>query len=263
MENRYKKVLLDTNIISAILRHPMQEGKNYLNKFIMNGYITCISINSILELRKTDNLYEEFLNTFNMIPTLIIKPPYVVIKEELTNNKEKMVNPILCSCDMFNDGTKLESFLSQFLKTKDAIDYENYMDINHKNLLKQWYEYDDFKPHSLIANKDDADIFIKEKAIIRIKNIKETLRNDAEEIEYIEISKIPTLQMMLYSQYYRVYDASFKQEPGEINDVIISSCAPYFDAVLIENKQGEIIKKVKKRIQQMNKIEIFKMKDIR
>lgn len=95
----------------------MEDKKNVINKWF--------------EFREEE--YEEFLNIFNMIPTLIIKPPYVVIKEELTNNKEKMVNPILCSCDMFNDGIKLESFLSQFLKTKDAIDYENYMDINHKN----------------------------------------------------------------------------------------------------------------------------------
>lgn len=54
-----------------------------------------------------------------------------------------------------------------------------------------------------------------------------------------------------------------KENHGEVNDIIISSCAPYFDTVLIEKRQGEIINKVKRKIKQMGEIEIFKMKDIR
>lgn len=149
MENSYKKILLDTNIISAMLRHPTQECKNYFDRFILNGYITCISISSIFELRKTDNLYQKLLNTFNMIPTSIIKPPYIVVKDEIIcNNSKKEINPILIPCSTLIGETKLETFLSEFLQTKDAQEYENNMDEINKYILKQWYEEEKFKPNN-------------------------------------------------------------------------------------------------------------------
>lgn len=54
----------------------------------------------------------------------------------------------------------------------------------------------------------------------------------------------------------------FQEKHGEVNDIIISSCAPYFNAVMLEKRQAEIVNKAKKKIKQMENIEIFKMKDI-
>ena len=46
-------------------------------------------------------------------------------------------------------------------------------------------------------------------------------------------------------------------------DVLISSIAPYVDAVITENFQADVYKKAKKLIPQIKELEIYRLKDIR
>jgi len=70
------------------------------------------------------------------------------------------------------------------------------------------------------------------------------------------------MKIMLYSQYYRIFDPTWNPNDQEVTDVYISACAPYVDAVVTEKFQAEIYKKVQKQIEGMS-VTIAKLRDIR
>ncbi len=74
------------------------------------------------------------------------------------------------------------------------------------------------------------------------------------------------MQVMLYSQYYRIFSpiwtAKNKDENQEVTDVVISACAPYVDAVVTEKFQAGIYQDVHKHIGGMSAT-IARLRDIR
>lgn len=71
--------------------------------------------------------------------------------------------------------------------------------------------------------------------------------------------------MMEYSQFLRIFKTQKTIKPNDVMDVLISSIAPYVDAVIIitENFQAGVYKKAKKFIPQIKELEIYRLKDIR
>lgn len=79
----------------------------------------------------------------------------------------------------------------------------------------------------------------------------------------IDTSKLPASRMMEYSQFLRILKTQKTIKPNDVMDVLISSIAPYVDAVITENFQADVYKKAKKLIPQIKELEIFRLKDIR
>ena len=69
--------------------------------------------------------------------------------------------------------------------------------------------------------------------------------------------------MMEYSQFLRIFKTQKTIKSNDVMDVLISSIAPYVDAVITENFQADVYKKAKKLIPQIKELEIFRLKDIR
>ena len=69
--------------------------------------------------------------------------------------------------------------------------------------------------------------------------------------------------MMEYSQFFRIFKTQKNIKPNDVMDVLISSIAPYVDAVITENFQADVYKKAKKLIPQIKELEIYRLKDIR
>ena len=79
----------------------------------------------------------------------------------------------------------------------------------------------------------------------------------------IDTSKLPASRMMEYSQFLRIFKTQKTIKSNDVMDVLISSIAPYVDAVITENFQADVYKKAKKLIPQIKELEIFRLKDIR
>lgn len=75
--------LLDTCVISEIIKYPTQTGQKFLQFMVNTKAIPCIAIWSILELRKAISLYERFLELFSIVPFSLLKTPDDLLKSEL------------------------------------------------------------------------------------------------------------------------------------------------------------------------------------
>jgi hypothetical protein len=69
--------------------------------------------------------------------------------------------------------------------------------------------------------------------------------------------------MTLYTVFYKFYVDKRKYTTTDIFDIIISAPTPYVDAIVTERHQAEVIKKIKRHDNFLNKLIVMILKDIR
>ena len=67
LENVYKLCLLDTNAISDIVKRPEIEGRGFILTFPPSIYAPCLTVYSLIELRRVEALLRDSSNFFNAI----------------------------------------------------------------------------------------------------------------------------------------------------------------------------------------------------
>lgn len=97
-DTKYRLGLLDTCVLSRILRNENNERENYFNLISKEDpfIVPSISAWSIFELRARKELYEKFIDFFSILPFCLLKTSDHLLKEEYENypyfNK---IDPIL------------------------------------------------------------------------------------------------------------------------------------------------------------------------
>ena len=94
--NTYRLCLIDTNVVSEMLKHPQREFANFITKYIPDKCIPCFSIWTILELRESRELLPAFLEYFSAIPCAILKSHEQLLQDEVAGYYQTSeINPIL------------------------------------------------------------------------------------------------------------------------------------------------------------------------
>jgi len=270
----YKLCLLDTNIISEISKNPSREGKKFVKKVLENSWIPCITSGSLFEIRKNSIVYDQFLEVFSIIPFFNIKP-FINLYESEKEVYEKGVSadPIQLSISPTNKDPKLQliGFMDEIFSRSEVNESEKYRRSDETQVLNNWISrVDNFKTDSDVANAKDAERYVDEAAFQTILKIdldldSNFIRDKVEKKEFIDILKFPSVLLMLYSQYYRLYDPGWKSTPQEVTDVEIMAAVPYVDVVITENYQAEILRKVQNRGRHVDikSLQVLTLRDLR
>ena len=263
----YDLCLLDTNIISELLNNYQYELKTFLEDFGPSNYAPCFTIYNIIELHRREDLYKKFLKFFSQYPCFLLKPYNVLFEEELKNYSDDFsVSPILKSFSPFKKNIdQFENFLNYVFSEKDikqAVD--NWRKEEHEILTNWLGNRGSFSPSKQVPNSTDAEKYIKQAGIQTVINhnpidVGKLINNGV----LIDIDRFPTIKIMLYSQYYRLFDSNWEPKPQEVSDVLIMGLAPYVDCVLTEKYQAEILKKVKNKVPWLEHVEIKNLKNLR
>lgn len=267
--NNYKLVLLDTNAIREIVFNENQSGKGFFEKFINNKYAPCISIYNVIELMPYNDIYEKFLEFFNLVPCFLIYPFKLIIQEEYNNHiyrKEmKITNRI---ANAFTPIIDNESYnFKKFLKVLQNSNWKKTIENeilqlpqvanewnSRREEVKKIYDTSDLG-HILDNNfylEFEKDSILKD---LRIFGVEPDIN--------IDIRNLLSIRIMEYSQYSRLYLTKKRIKANDVMDIRISSIVPYIDAVITESYQADIYKKAKKIIPQIKNLEIYKLHDIR
>ena len=120
-----------------------------------------------------------------------------------------------------------------------------------------------FNPEDLVPNANDADRFVNDATIDTLSQLVPAVVQASITNNNIPQSlRFPSLQMMLYSQYYRVFDPTWIASDQEVTDVCITAYAPYVDAIVTEKFQAEIYKKVQKKVDGLTGVMFARLRDI-
>src|SRR5215203_1527997 len=93
---RYKLVLVDTNILSEVIKNNYQELRKLMEWTTSQKAIICFSLFTVLEIRKTPEIYKQFLELFSTIPCIVLKSHEQLLQDEVSVYPDSTkVDPVL------------------------------------------------------------------------------------------------------------------------------------------------------------------------
>jgi len=264
--NSYKLCCIDTNVLSEMVHNRNDEFKYFLQNFMPSKYVPCISSFTILELNKADRAFEKFTNIFDIIPFCILKTPNDLYLEELSNYKStNKINPIMMSITPPSLNGPSMINLIDWVNSDEGKAIDAKFETVKKNRLDEIIKLkENFPSKSESYTKKETIEFVN-------KTINENLMK-LEPIFYkkiinskqaLDIHSFPSLKVQMYSIFYRFYDGKRTPSLNDIFDIMIMSSTPYMEAVLTENFQAEVFKKVKNKDDFLYNLEVLRLKDLR
>jgi hypothetical protein len=266
-KSTYRLVGVDTNVISEILRDQDGARRGFISRFVA-GYIPCFSPYSMFELRKRPDIYEQFLEFFDVYTCMELKNEEQLFDDELAGYPSATdIDPAIWAFSYFNTprGTNLKNLMDITFKNPDTLRREQEWPQLKLDLLAGWV--------ALKANyPPKGSTYIAPEGIPFVKRA--TLQNVAERApgwargmqdsgEAISSAAFPSIRMTLWTVFFRLYVARRQPTPQDVFDVLISTPAPYLDAVVTEKHQAEIYRQVKKLDHIIDHLDIYTLKDLR
>jgi len=267
--NKYLLALLDTCIIGKLLKNENHEIENFFNLVPKNNgtLIPAISVWSILEIKKKIILYKKFIEFFSVIPFCLLKPPNLILDEEISNySKNKRVDPILTTFSFLKKPEEqIQNFLDMLFSKPEVRQAELLWESDWKQevldsilSLKQ-----NFNPKGKYYNSQDAINFVKLGVPQYLGSqksdwVKEQLINSNE----IIIDAFPSVKITFFNVFFRFYLNNRAPEKQDIFDLTINNPVPYVDYVFTEKFQSDIFQRVKKIDNFINHLEIMTLKDL-
>lgn len=267
--NDYGLCLVDTNIVSEMVKNPSREFNKFLEMTLLkNEIFPCFSLFTILELRKRKDVYGLFLEFFSFLPCVIAKAPEQLLSDEIESYPDySNINPVLIVSSGIadNEYNRLDYILDRAFEIQENIKNESYLNDSRNDILAATLSLrDNFPSENGKYSPKQIRKFIElagseklfKKSPVFVKNLR-----DKKEIESIDA--FPSLKMRLLTVFYKFYnDNNRKTSASDVFDVNISSLTPYVDAVFTENHQAKVINKIKNFDSFLNHIRVFRLKDL-
>ncbi|MCG8483066.1 MAG: hypothetical protein MJA31_07130, partial [Clostridia bacterium] len=259
----YKLLLLDTNALREIVLNNDNSFLGFINRFIGNSnmYAPVFSIYNVIELFPYQDIYDNFIRVFSVVPCLMFLPYKIILNEEvnsLNNNRCFIINnKVAHAFTMLGSSSsyKLDIFMG---KLWNDVELRNTITSEIEGLdeiAKAWNETKrSFLRLNYKINLKKLYLKLEKSAIIK------DLKNHNIKVEdKIDIKKLPGARIMEYSHFMRVYDRKKLVTRNDVMDVKMSCSVPYVDAVITEAYQAELYRRAKSFITQLKDLEIYKV----
>lgn len=266
----YLLALFDTNALSEIVKHPEREGAGFRRLLSSQNVAPCITTYSLAELHAGGALFDEFLDTFSRIPIFLTKPWEMILDEELDiYDTDDIASPLLCAFSPLGEDPsyKLRLVVNQVLKnpvTRRRI-ARGEAERTAAEITDAWQQSaEKFKRTQSAPNAKDADRYVEEAGLQTLI----TLRPDwAAALIHNggvpDVHRVPTVAVMLYSQYWRVFHPNWDEDVSDVRDLEIMAVSPYMDIVVTERRQAEIFRKIGDRVTGIGDLEVMRLEDLR
>ena len=261
-----KLVQLDTNALSNIVKAKDEFLPRLLKRYDVDNYIFCYSPFSILEIKKSQFLYESFCEVFSLLPSFLLKGYFHIWNEEIQNYRNKKgVDCIhFCLHEIDTQGKLLGSHhvRSVFSNPKLEKAFSEWEIEKHKVFSKILNARQD---HGANLRYSAADIlnFVRSDAFLQIKAhdetfvLKENLHSEA-----FDLSRFPSVKLTSFLTYFKWHNDGRRPALSDVYDLLISCTAPYVDIFVTDGQVSDSIKKTRKIDNFLNHVEVLTVRDI-
>ena len=268
----YRLIVLDTNVVSEMVKHPRAEFRGFvgLTAAADQPYIPCFSVFSILELRRSPEVYEEFLRHFSILPCALVKSVDQLFEEELASYTHRpSINPLLLGfagpLAGPAGGASLRETLETYFSSQRAREAEEAWlaacpgvvnDI--VALARKW------QPEPRQATPTEVRTFV-ELAVFQQIAMRACAfsRATLNRREVVNVDCFPSLKMLVLNVYFKYYVDNRKPEASDAFDLLIASAAPYVDAFATERHQAEVFRRIKHRDAFLDHLSVLTLRDLR
>lgn len=265
---QYKACLFDTNIISNAVKNKNGELSQFVNLLIARDFVPCVSVFTILEIRRQDALYKKFLETFSSMPFIFIKSDQQLFIEEIENyHNNSQVSPYLLTYlgPLAPSDETLKDLLANLFNNPEILEHEKIWNDGQQSIIDGILKLKENYPPkgSKYTNKE-----IKEFVMYAVLSqvwlfdrsfTKQLIQNK----QFIDTDRFLSRKMIIYSVFYKFYVDNRKPLLSDAFDLIITSPTPYLDAIVTENHQAEAIKKIKRRDIFLSHVDVLTHRDLR
>ena len=215
------------------------------------------------ELRKNKNVYDEFFEYTQILPSAIIKSHGQLVEDELKSfPKYNDVDRLLYFFPLLNEQKILKEKKAIFENPR-VIDEMNKFDNERQSILDAWSEYTKYyKPGEKGFTKSAIKNWVLAVTMKQLILHKKNFSN-----RYI-ISRIdrdaklfPSVKMLSYMVFYNHYFGHRKIKLSDVVDVCLASAFPYVDMIIVEKERAEIMRQIQKKFRFLRDLEVMSLKD--
>lgn len=262
----YKLCLLDTNVLSELLKNP-KEWLIYLSDtFSLANTILCYSIFSLSELFSRKDLFEKYIEIFSTFPSAILDGYHSIFEKEKNNyNTDIKINPLVIAPFAIREpNLNAKQKLTKVIKDSGFTERTEYWINSRQEILngildlkknfprtKSTYSIDEIENFNFIASTQQLGL--------RDKKFANKMLVDGQKID---LDKFLSIKSTSYVVFYKFYSTDRKPVLSDVFDIIISSLFPYVDFVLTEGNLCEIIKTIQNRHNFLKHLVGYSLKDI-
>lgn len=263
---KYKLVLIDTNILSEVIKNKYQEFQKLIEWTTSQKAIICFSLFTVLEIRKTPEIYKQFLELFSTIPCIVLKSHEQLLQDEMSVYPDSTkVNPVLVGFPGILAKAKLSEVFDKAFSEEQIVEDEKRWNLGRedivvgiKGLVKN------FPPENDKYTKKKIRQFIQ---LAGFQQIAMRQRDFAKSIldlgQAVDINAFPSVKMTSLVVFYKFYVDSRQPLTSDAFDIIIFSVVPYVDVIFSENHFVAMMKKIKSQDKFVDHINAFNIKHLR
>lgn len=268
-ENTYRLCGLDTNIYSEIAKDPRTHLAGLWEVMGAGDFLMCFSPYSLFELRAKPDVYEDFIDIFDVFPCAILKNEEQLFEEEQDHYPDPdAVDPMLFGFSFVNRsrGTNLKNLLDVVFRDQKTLERERSWPALKRELLNDWIDLKaNYPPKGRSYQLPEAAAFGKKASLQHISlRAPDWVRSKRMSGERVRWDAFPSVVMTLLTVFFRLYEPKGRKAvPQDVFDVLISTPTPYLDVVVTENMQANILSKAKKIFPRIRAVEVHTLRDLR
>lgn len=257
----YRLCLLDTNALGSIVEHRDTFGRAFIQRFPPSDWVPCWTIYNVIELRRAPErlgLYDAWLDFFSEYPSFLLEPYSRIVAAEVAAYHQYPAGPPLLNAFTLA-GSDDRYFLRPFLEKLFAQDWMIKLEAG-------WRDDENDTLRAWVSRSNDnrkADQYVSESAVAHLTEIHPswmaTLLNAG---GTPDVNRFPALQIMLYSQFYRIREPGRVHEASDVTDVRIMAAAPYVEAVVTEKFQAEVFRKTSEALSSIAQLDVVKVGEL-
>lgn len=263
---QYRLCLIDTNILSNLLKSPKEWIECLHKSFNLSETIICYSIFSLSELWHKQNLFKEYLTIFSCLPSAILDGhESIFVKEKENYNNPNPINPIaLAPFAIHEPSMSPRERLEYVLKNSPFVGRTKYWKNSQKKVLQRIVGLKkNFPPQNKKYTKKEVEYFCLTTGTTQVGlRDKEFANRIIDNGTFIDLDRFPSVKTTSYVVFYKFYPDKRNPEPSDIFDILISSLLPYVDFCVTEGNLTHIVRQIQKKHNFLLNVECFNVKEI-
>lgn len=248
----YRLCLLDTNALSEMVKRE-QVARHFLTWSIdaKPAFVPCFSLFTVLELRRSPDVYRRFLELFRMIPCMMLKSHEQLLEEETGCYPDpSRIDPSLLGFSpLGGEGMDLERVLCRAEEDEVFGEQERYWNASQDGIVEGVTSLvANFPPEAETYRRSEIRAFVEISSFSQLAMRQRSFAEEAvDNNEAVEMAAFPSLKATTYTVWHKFYaDATRKPSRSDAFDIVISAATPYVEAIVTENHQAEALRKAKR-----------------
>lgn len=267
----YRLCLLDTNAVSELVKR-----EDSLRHFLAWAftthpvYIPSFTLFTVLELRRRPELFQQFLERFGPLPSVLLKSHEQLLEEETRHYPDpSRIDPVLLgfSGGVGSDGNRLAKLLPSAFSDPSVAEKEQQWNEGGEEIVEGIASlvpnYPPGEGNAYVAS--EVRLFLQmaglQQLAMRAKGFTERVARGG---QALDIDAFPSLKIGLYTVFHKFYaDKNRKPSRSDGFDIINSAATPYVEAIITENHQAEVLRKTQRRDSFIESLTILTLKNFR